>query len=60
MTALVTAEDIGDRVRVKATTVKRWAREGRIPSLRLTGRVLRFDPVAVEEALRNTTNRIRP
>lgn len=52
MTAFVTAEEIGMSIGVKAATVKRWARDGLIPSLRLTGRVLRFDPAAVERTLR--------
>ncbi len=48
----VTASDIGRQFNLKATTIKRWARRGLIPSIRLTGRVLRFDPAAVEQALR--------
>ncbi len=51
MTTYATAHEIGQKLGVKASTVKRWARDGLIPSLRLTGRVLRFDPKAVERAL---------
>lgn len=53
MTVYATAEQIGGKVGVTASTIKRWAREGLIPSLRPTGRVLRFDPDKVEQALRD-------
>lgn len=52
MTTYMTADDIGKRLAVKGTTIRKWARQGLIPSVRLTGRVLRFDPDAVDEALR--------
>ncbi len=51
MTTYVDAGAIAKLIGVKQTTVRRWAREGRIPYLRPTGRVLRFDPDAVEQAL---------
>ncbi len=51
MTSYVNAESIGQKVGVKASTIKKWARGGLIPCLKLTGRVLRFDPEAVEQAL---------
>jgi excisionase family DNA binding protein len=60
MTAYVDAGVIAKLMGVKQTTVRRWAREGRIPFLRPTGRVLRFDPDAVERALRERAVRSTP
>lgn len=52
MGTLITAEQMGERLSLAAGTIKRWASEGIIPCLRLSGKVVRFDPVEVEEALR--------
>lgn len=49
---LLTAEEIGERLRLTADTVLKWAREGTIPSIKLSPKVLRFDPSEVEAALR--------
>lgn len=49
---LVTAEDLGRRLSVRASTIRRWAREGRIPAVRPTSRVIRFDLRAALDALR--------
>lgn len=38
-------------MQVSESTVRRLAREGRIPSLRLTTRILRFNLKAVRQAL---------
>ncbi len=43
----VLAQDYG----VEATTVRRWAREGRIPHIRVSNKILRFDRQRVLEAL---------
>lgn len=51
---LLTAEQLADRLRVKPGTVKRWHREGRIPAIRLTPKVLRFD---LEEVVSMLTQR---
>ena len=51
MKTLMSATDVAAHVGIKPSTVKRWARQGRIPSMRLTDRVVRFDPEAVEKAL---------
>ena len=52
MIDFLTADEIAKRLKVKPETVKVWAREGRIPTLRLSHKVLRFDLVAVVEALK--------
>jgi excisionase family DNA binding protein len=48
---LQTAEEIAKRYRVGTATVQRWTREGRIPCVRPSRRVVRYDPEAVERAL---------
>jgi len=50
-TELLTAEEMAERLRVKPDTVKAWARQGTIPKLKLSHKVIRFDPVAVVAAL---------
>ena len=40
---IVTADELGKRLRVKRTTVHRWGREGRIPVIRVTDRTVRFN-----------------
>ena len=52
MTELVTAEEVAERLRLRPDTVRRWTREGRIPSIRLSAKVIRFDLDDVEAALR--------
>ncbi|MBK6939755.1 MAG: helix-turn-helix domain-containing protein [Planctomycetes bacterium] len=54
MARFVTAHEIGERYGVRAATVKAWAREGRIPSIRITGKIVRFDPDAVDRVLQET------
>jgi len=48
---LLTAAELAKRLRVRPGTVRVWAREGRIPALRPTARVIRFDMRAVMAAL---------
>jgi excisionase family DNA binding protein len=43
----LTAEEMGERIGVKPSTVKAWAKSKRIPSIRVNPKVLRFDPQAV-------------
>lgn len=52
MGALVTAEEMGEKLSLTAGTIKRWAIEGIIPYYKLSGRVIRFDPEEVDKALR--------
>ncbi len=53
MTKLVTAEVLAIWLGVKPRTVRDWAREGKIPSLRISPKVLRFDPDDVLRTLRD-------
>ena len=47
----LTARQLASIMQVSESTVRRLAREGRIPSLRLTPRILRFNLKAVRHAL---------
>ncbi len=47
MSELVTAAEMAARLRIKPTTLREWAREGRVPSIRITPKVIRFDAEAV-------------
>ena len=52
-TDLLTADEVADRLQVRPSTVKRWARQGRIPTVRLTPKVVRYELAAVVEAMTN-------
>jgi excisionase family DNA binding protein len=47
----LTARQLAGVLQVSESTVRRLAREGRIPCVRLTPRLLRFNPKAVFRAL---------
>ena len=47
----LTARQLAEVLQVSESTVRRLAREGRIPCVRLTPRLLRFNPRAVYRAL---------
>ena len=47
----LTARQLAQVLQVSESTVRRLAREGRIPCVRLTPRLLRFNPKAVYRAL---------
>ena len=51
---LLTAEELGARIRLKPDTIVSWARQGRIPSLRLSRKVIRFRLTDVVAALEGT------
>lgn len=56
-TSLLTTRELGDRLRLRPSTLRRWAIAGRIPVIRLSSRALRFDPAAVADALTRTAGR---
>ncbi len=57
----LTARQLAAILQVSESTVRRLAREGRIPSIRLTSRLMRFHLPSVLSALDGTTNaRTRP
>jgi excisionase family DNA binding protein len=49
--ALLTAEQLAQKLQVRKTTVAHWARIGTIPSVRIGRRIVRFDPTVVYKAL---------
>ena len=51
MGELLTAAEMAARIRVRPTTLQEWAREGKIPSIRITPKVIRFDAEAVIHTL---------
>ena len=50
-TELLTTRELAKRLRVSPETVRPWARRGHIPTLRLSPKVIRYDPEAVLAAL---------
>ena len=48
---LLTARELANRLRVTPGTVLWWARQGRIPSLRLSHKVIRYNLDAVLQAM---------
>jgi excisionase family DNA binding protein len=48
----MTADELADVWKLQAETIRLWTRQGIIPAIRMTGKVVRYDPVEVEEALR--------
>jgi len=51
-TDLLTAEELAERLAVSTRTVIEWARSGRIPEIRPSARVRRFDYADVIAALK--------
>ena len=56
----LTARQLAAVLQVSESTVRRLAREGRIPSIRLTARLLRFHLQTVLSALDGTQQKSRP
>jgi excisionase family DNA binding protein len=52
-TELLTVDQLADRLHVRPRTVQAWARQGRIPTVKLSAKVLRFDGLAVLATLRD-------
>jgi len=47
-----TTKETAARLRVSVATIRAWVREGVIPAARIRSNVLRFDPDAVDAAIR--------
>ncbi len=47
----LTAKELAKQLHVSPDTVRVWARRGLIPTLRLSPKVVRFDPIAVYRAI---------
>ncbi len=50
---LVSAATMAPMVDVQPATVLKWARDDKIPSVRISYKIVRFNPSAVIEALQN-------
>jgi excisionase family DNA binding protein len=51
---LLTATELANRLRVKPSTVLDWQRAGRIPAVRLSHKILRFNLGEVVAALKRS------
>ena len=51
VTELLTADEIAERLGVRPRTVREWSRKKLIPAVRLSRKVIRYDPTAVVAAL---------
>jgi predicted site-specific integrase-resolvase len=51
-TELLTANQLAERLHIRPRTVQAWARMGRIPTVKLSPKVVRFDWQTVVTALR--------
>lgn len=52
---LLTAAELAARIRVRPDTIKAWSRRGRIPAIRITPKIIRFDLDAVLASFQTTT-----
>ena len=50
---LLSPDELAVRYQVTGATIRKWFREGKIPAEVAMGRVLRFDPEQVADALRS-------
>jgi excisionase family DNA binding protein len=51
-TELLTVSQLAERLHIRPRTVQIWARRGRIPAIKLSPKVVRFNWLAVLAALR--------
>ena len=54
---LLTAEELAERLKVKPATIRQWSRSGRIPSRRLSHKIIRYCLADVVAALEATSER---
>ncbi len=50
-TELLTANELAERLQVQPETVRGWSRRGLIPKVQLTPKVIRYDFIAVVDAM---------
>jgi len=55
---IVTAGELAEQLSLTPKPIRDWARQGKIPSLRISPKVIRFNPDEVLLALEN--NRLHP
>jgi excisionase family DNA binding protein len=52
MTELMTRRELAEWLRIRPRTVLDWTKRGVIPALRMSHKIVRYDPAAVLEAIR--------
>ncbi len=50
-TELMTAEEVAERLKVRARTIHNWTQRGLIPTIRLSPKIVRYNLAAVIEAM---------
>ena len=50
-TELITADELAERLRVRPGTIRRWTCEGIIPAVRISRKVIRYNPTHVVTTL---------
>ena len=58
-TRLLTAEELAEQLRLTTNTVRAYARRGLIPAIRITPKVIRYDPERVRQALQTRSDERR-
>ena len=55
-TELLTSVQLAERLGLRPDTIRLWTRANIIPAIRITGKVIRYDPIEVNSALRRRSN----
>lgn len=56
MNDLLSVKQVAARLKLRDDTIRAWARQGRLPSIKLGARVVRFDPKEVDRFVRAGKN----
>lgn len=51
MASLLNVVEVAEQLKIRPSTVRSWTREGILPCIRITGRVVRYDLESVRAAL---------
>ena len=57
---LLTAKELAERLRVRPSTIRLWAREGLIPAVRVGAKIIRFDLADVLRDLKRQDQPVMP
>ena len=55
---ILTARELADQLRLKESTIRKWAKRGLIPVIKPTAKVIRFDGGDVVAALKQRTKEL--
>lgn len=56
MNELLTRKELATRLRLQPDTIRLWTRDGILPAIRITGKVIRYELAEVEQALRQRSD----